>query len=140
MTKKLLFTFVLLGLAFLTGCSNKQQRLTGTVTFSDDGTPVPTGSMLFLSETVVARATIENGQYTVSTMGHNDGIPIGHTFVVTITAEEIRTVQHPDGVTREMPTSIIDPKYMDERTSGLSFTTDGTNRTFDIQVDRASRR
>ena len=96
---------------------------------------VPTGSILFESGTVVSRATIEDGKYTVSTMGHNDGIPIGHTFAVTVIAERPEETFF-GGIVRLMPVSIIDPKYKDTGTSGLSFTTDGRTRTFDIQVDR----
>ncbi|MCL2120386.1 MAG: hypothetical protein FWH27_18385 [Planctomycetaceae bacterium] len=38
---------------------------------------------------------------------------------------------------RHAITPLIDPKYANQDTSGLSFVVDGKTRKFDIQVDRA---
>ena len=139
MTKKLLLSFVLIGFVFVVGCSNKQQ-LTGTVTFSDDGSPVPLGAVFFTTPTFEAMGTIKpDGTYTVSSTGENDGIPKGQTYVVTIVgADDVKVTQGNDGrVVSSSRTPFINSKYTRKETSDLTFTSDGKTKRFDIQVERA---
>ena len=138
MTRKLLLAFALAGLIIMVGCSGKQQ-LTGTVTFSDDGSPLGCGVVYFSTPTFQAMGPIKaDGTYTVSSTGKSDGIPRGQTFAVTIIgADDVQTSRTNDGFTNERRTPLIDPKYTNEETSGLTFTSDGRTQTFNIQVDRA---
>ena len=138
MTRKLLLTFALTGLVIMVGCSGKQQ-LTGTVTFSDDGSPVPTGVVFFETPTFSAQGSIKDGKYIVGSTAMADGIPKG-TYQVSIRgAEDSVLIDGPGGSQIERRTLLIDGKYQRPDTSGLTFTVDGTRntRTFNIQVDRA---
>ena len=142
MTRKLLLPFLLVGLLFAFGCSDKVQ-LGGKVTFSDDNSPVPIGNVQFETDTFVAQGEIKpDGTYVVGSVALADGIPKG-TYRVVVFAEEITTVESPalrEGdapVTTHIRKALIDPKYNSGATSGLTFTVDGKTRKFDFQVDRA---
>jgi len=142
-------TFVSLAVVLLViaGCSGKVP-LGGTVTFKDDGTPLPQGAILFQSETILAQGGIQpDGTYRVGTDKITDGLPLG-TYQVCIVGTDMvefvadrATVVDPSGVglggQREVRTPLIDPKYASAATSGLSFVVDGKTKKFDIQVDRA---
>lgn len=123
-----------LGLAFVTvGCGNKV-RLHGTVTFSDDGTPLPMGTVCFENENFVARGIIgENGDFVVGSNAKRDGIPPGiYRVIVTGAFRDIGLDKH------DMPISepLIDRKYASASTSDLAVTVDRSTRRYDIQVDR----
>jgi hypothetical protein len=136
MTKKLL---PLLALVFIFGCGSGKVPLGGTVTFSDDGSPVPLGSVSFSTPTFSASGTISvDGTYVIGTDTLSDGIPKG-TYEVSVYADETIEIppRTPDGTPDYKSTSLIDPKYNHGSTSGLTFTVDGKNKKFDIQVDRA---
>ena len=134
-------------LLIVTGCSNKVP-LSGIVTFSDDGTPLPQGAILFQSETILAQGGIQpDGTYRVGTDKQTDGLPLG-TYQVCITgtdkiefaADRVTAVDSSGaglGGQREIRTPLIDPKYASATTSELTFTVDGKTKKFDIQVDRA---
>ena len=137
----------LLSLAVLllaVGCSNKMP-LTGTVTFSDDGAPLTQGVIFFQSDKVLAQGDIgADGKYAVGTDKMTDGLPRG-TYQVYITGTERLSLVEIDrgamgGTARTTESPVIDGKYSRAETSGLSFTVDGKTRTFDIQVERYSRR
>ena len=137
MSKKLLLSFVLAGMAFLPGCSDKLP-LSGTVTYSDDGTPVTAGAVFFETPTYSSQAAIKSdGTFIVGSTGLADGIPKGTYGVCIRGAENIVTVKGPGGIQTERRTALIDPKYQSLETSGLTFTVDGKSKKFDIKVDRA---
>ena len=124
-----------------TGCSGKVP-LGGTVTFSDDGSPLTQGVVYFQSETLVAQGAIKpDGTYRVGTDKLTDGLPYGTYGVFIGGAELSELVPHPGGADgqgmRQIITPLIAPKYADIHTSGLSFVVDGKTRSWDIQVDRA---
>jgi hypothetical protein len=137
--------FSLSVLLFAVGCGNKLP-LSGTVTFSDDGSPVTRGAIFFQSDKVLAQGDIqEDGTYTVGTDKKNDGLPRG-TYQVTITGTEKLTlvpIKRPGGMVggeTAVETPSVDKRYGDAATSGLSFTVDGKTKKFDIKVDRARKR
>ena len=140
MNRKIFPLLCVIILAVTIGCSQKQS-LHGTITFSDDGSPVPTGAIFFTTPTFEAMGAIKkDGTYTVSSTGTNDGIPKGQTYAVTITADEVELTRNADGsVAGEKRTRLIDPKYMNKDTSGLTFTADGKAKKFDIKVDRPQK-
>ena len=132
---------MLVGIVFVFGCS--KQQLTGTVTFSDDGSPVPAGAVYFTTPTFEAMGEIKkDGTYTVSSTGKNDGIPKGKNYVVTIVGvDEVELRHATDGrIIGERRTPLIDPKYTRKDTSDLTYTSDGKTKRFDIQVDRFSKK
>ncbi len=138
---------VLLSVALLLlvfGCSNKVP-LGGKVTFSDDGSAVPKGVVCFVSSNLMAQGKINpDGSYTMGTDKSTDGLPKG-SYKVSIVGTDNSTVveEKVKGSSsmsrREIRTPTIDKKYSNPETSGLTFTVDGKNRNFDIQVDRARK-
>lgn len=139
MPLRCLFVCSLMFLIASIGCSNNVP-LGGTVTFSDDGTPVPKGTIAFDDGAHQARGEIDsNGHYTVGFANEADGLPAG-TYKVYITGA-ISKEQKP-GATEDNPgwfeTRLIDPKYESAETSDLSVTIDATTKTKDFKVDRAT--
>ena len=137
MARKLLLPFVLAGVIFLFGCSG-MEPLSGTVTFSDDGSPLTVGSVFFETPTYSSRGTLgRDGQYVIGSLKETDGLPKG-TYQISIRgAEDVVSTQRPNGEWTERRTLLIDPKYQNPETSGLTFTVDGKTKKFNIQVDRA---
>ena len=139
MTRKLLFSFALFGIIFAAGCSD-HIKLTGTVVF-DDGTVVPTGIVYFDSDKDKIRSLgpiMPDGTFTVSTSGDADGLPKGQTFKVSVVAEETKEILDASGeYIGTQRTPLIDPKYGNPATSGLTFTSDGKVKNFKITVNKA---
>ncbi len=135
---RIIVTTLILGTAIACGCS-KQQQLQGTVKFADDGAPVPVGAVYFSTPTFEAMGEIKkDGTYIVSSTGHNDGIPKGETYKVSVVgADIVENTTSADGrIVGSKRTPLIDPKYMNKDTSGLTYTADGTRR-FDLSLERA---
>jgi len=150
------YRFLLLSVAVLlvvvAGCGDKVP-LSGTVTFSDNGDPLPQGAVFFQSDKVLAQGAIQpDGKYTVGTDKMTDGLPRGSYRVYIAGSELLTYVQTRTGVTDhagrnideqfrdEIVTHVIDRKYANPDTSGLTFEADGKEKTFNIQVDRYSGR
>jgi len=118
------------------GCGSGKVGLRGTVTYSDDGTPLEAGTVSFQTETFFARGIInKDGTYITSSVSAKDGLPPGRYKVY------ISGANHQIGVTAGgMPIlePLVDAKYESPETSGLVVDVDRSTRTFDIQVDRAS--
>lgn len=127
----ILLFFILL---FCAGC-NGNVRLSGKVTFSDDGSPVYPCTVVFTQGNFVAQGNQmdPDGTYVVGSLEVNDGLPKGEYQVHITGAEDARLNR--DGTNTY--TSRIDSKYRNPETSGLKFTVDGKTHTFDIQLDRA---
>jgi len=110
-------------------------RVNGKVTFADDGSPVPTGTICFETDKFLARATIKtDGTYAVVSSGNEDGLPLG-IYRVYITGAEKTTGQNADGEPIVEP--LIDPKFASSTTSGIAIDIQGRT-TVDITVDRFS--
>ena len=117
---------VILCALILSGCGDGNYRLSGKVTFSDDGSPVPNGAIFFTDGKSRSQGGIQSdGTYVVGTLAKTDGIPPGEYKVYFA------------GVSTEDNVSLIDSKYHSADASGLTFTADGKKKTFDIQLDRA---
>jgi hypothetical protein len=128
-------SFTLLLFALVMGCGGNNQKLTGTVTFSDDGSPVKAGTVILESGNKMGRGDIDaNGKFVMGFGSDRDGIPKGETYKVTIVNALEET-----GIDRSgMPimTPLIDAKYNNASTSGFTFTSDGTTKTLDLKVER----
>ena len=112
------------------------------VTYSDDGSPVVQGGVVFRTPTFIAQGAIkEDGTYSVGTDKANDGLPPG-TYQVTVigTAETVFGPPRDPNSSSDLPsvtmTPKVDPKFEDPATSGLTATVGGSTRKYDIQVDR----
>jgi hypothetical protein len=124
---------LLFACAAFTGCDNGNVPLSGTVTFSDDGSPLTTGAVSFEGNNVRAYGKLDSrGKYVVGTKKDNDGIPPGTYQIALIGAGETAAVAG------EMDTftPFIDVKFTSAETSGLSCTVDKATKTFDFQVER----
>lgn len=128
------YVFVLLALLLLqTGCTDKV-RMIGKVTFSDNGDPVPAGTVFFENDTFMAHGTIRSdGTFSVSSTGHNDGLPPGK-YQITIAEAKKQIGTNKNGM--PIYEELIDPKYSDVSASGLSLEVTASTKSYDIQVDR----
>jgi hypothetical protein len=130
-------SILLLMFCAATGCG-RNVSISGKVTFSDDGSPVPTGFVVFDDGTKSARAPIKsNGSFVMGFDKENNGVPNG-TYAVTISGV-VKLLPNPDNVFPPPTEELIDAKYSDKETSGLSIIVDGSRNTFDIKVDRSKR-
>jgi len=117
------FTAILL---VLTGCGNPQVK--GTVKF-DDGTPLTTGGVVFNNGRTQAVGAIKSdGNYVLYELQPGDGVNPG-TYAVAVTA------QIGGGSDGAPLVDLIDPKFADSTTSGLTCEVKGTT-TFNITVTK----
>jgi len=121
---------VAIGLTVGCGPGNKM-KVSGTVTFSDDGSPLTAGTVVLESETTRVMGELnDKGYFALGELVDGDGIPFGNYRVTIAGARE----QLPSGFPGAY---YIDPKYEQPNTSGLTFEAKkGGPKTFDIQVDR----
>lgn len=136
------FNLALLALLILCclGCSGNV-KLSGTVSYSDDNSPVESGMIYFVSRSgdFSARGEIVNGQFTVSSIKENDGLPKGEYDVYFSGIEKIvkegKTLENGDTIEPETAPA-VDLKYLSASTSELSLTVDGGTKTVEYKLDR----
>ncbi|MDR2440701.1 MAG: carboxypeptidase-like regulatory domain-containing protein [Planctomycetaceae bacterium] len=136
--------FILIGMCLFvltfTACGSGLCSLRGKVTFSDDGTPLPCGTVLFENESTRSKGKVNSdGTYIVGTLSNTDGIPAG-TYKVSVT-ETYKPLKNTGSNDMDVPQSesLIDAKYANASTSGLSITVDPKTKVFDITVDRPKK-
>ena len=113
-------------LLILTGCGNPQVK--GTVKF-DDGTPLTTGGVAFVSGSYTATGAIKSdGSYVLSESKSGDGVKPGN-YKVSVSAQ---TGGGSDG---EPLVNLVDPKFEDPNTSGLTCEVKGAT-TYNITVTK----
>ncbi|MDR1477559.1 MAG: hypothetical protein LBJ00_01300 [Planctomycetaceae bacterium] len=126
------------------GCSGNVP-LGGRITFTDNGEPLSEGTIGFVSGTNQARGDIDkDGKYTLGFQSAGNGLPKGE-YKIYIQAVQVELQMgadengdgEPDIVDRK-ETPLIDKKYANPDTSGLTFTVDGKTKTFDIKVERGT--
>ena len=121
--KLLLLIIVAVFSVSIIGCSN-HVGLSGKVVYSDNGEPVTSGEVQLNTPTFFARAPIrEDGTFRAGSYKDGDGLPPGTYGVAVVSVD-------PGGNT------LIDLKFSDAKTSGLSVTIETTTREFEITVDR----
>jgi len=126
------FFVLLLALLALTGCSNKV-ALSGKVVYSDDGSPLTTGTVSLETDTFFARGNLkEDGTFIVGSLKEKDGLPPGRYRVAVSGATKVLGYFE----STPMLEPLIDPKYSDSRTSGLTIDIQQSTRDFVIEVDR----
>ena len=125
--------FVIAFSLFLTGCSD-HVSLSGRVTYSDDGSPLESGTVIFQTAALFARGEIgKDGKYVMATMRPNDGLPPGQYRVFVNSAYRY---EFPEGGGPANEILLITHKYTSPETSELVVDVDRSTRTFDFQVDR----
>ena len=136
------------------GCGTNV-KFGGRVTYSDDGSPLTTGMVCFESNSLLARGELgQDGYYDLGSMNLKDGIPKGEYRVYISgaqSADDSALTQEASPSSSQTPyasnmpsgsmagivyTPLIDPKYSEGKTSGLTVTIDGSSKTFDFKVDR----
>ena len=129
------FLAVLLLFFASVGCS-QNVGLRGKVTFSDDGSPVPVGTIAFLKDGLIARGDIKpDGSYVVGFERETNGLPPGD-YQVFVTADDIVGKTQSDfNIIR----SLIDRKYNNPDTSGMTLQVTSQTKTFDIVLDRNTK-
>ena len=128
------WTFVLLGILLLfgVGCS-KNLQITGKVTYSDDGTPLDAGMIIFEDGNMASRSDIgTDGTFKLSSMTQNDGIPPG-TYKVYFSG----ALKAEEGGMLPRPVYLLAPKYNNPDTTDITITIDkSTKSPLEIKVDR----
>jgi len=136
-------TIIILSAVCLFGCS-PNVPLGGRITFEDNGEPLPIGTIGFVSGNHQARSDIgSDGRYRLGFQREGDGLPKGEYKIYIQSVQlELTMGPSPDGdevvlARKEIP--LIADKYKSPETSGLTYTADGTAKTFDIKVERARK-
>ena len=124
-------------LGTLAGCG-KNQKLGGTVTYSDDGSPVTTGTVCFVADSFYARGTLdEKGYYQLGTESPGNGIPKGTYQVYIADSQKVMGSNPvPGGGTMPVFVETIAGKFHSAMTSDITYKVDGSSKKFDFQVER----
>ncbi|MDR2757284.1 MAG: hypothetical protein LBC20_16420 [Planctomycetaceae bacterium] len=133
---KYLYIFLLLFcVIYESGCNAGKIPLKGKITFSDDGSPLTRGIIVFSSPTFQAYGDIQSdGTFRVSSTGKYDGLPPGEYgihIINTSVAKEGSNSDNPDAWI-----FLVDEKYDSAQTSGLKLKIDSQIQNYDIVVDR----
>jgi hypothetical protein len=146
MRKVLFFVTLIISVTLIVSGCARQVPLGGRITFSDNGEPLTEGSIGFVRGSVQARSDIDaDGRYNLGFAADGDGLPKGE-YQIYIQAVRIE-YQYGPNKNRDGNPEVIDrkeipliaKKYSSAETSGLTFTVDGKNSTFDIQVERPKK-
>ena len=117
-----------------TGCGSNV-HLKGKVTFSDDDSPLPAGTVMFDSGSHNAFGNINpDGTFVVGSLKANDGLPPGN-YKVCI-AGAVKLLPNPDNVYPPPEEQLIDKRYEKFETSGLAITVDSSSKRYDFSIDR----
>ncbi len=131
MRNSILFTLAL-SLLVLAGCGDKV-GLKGKAVF-DDGSPVPTGTVCFETDTYLARGDLKpDGTFVVGSLKANDGLPPGK-YRVYISGAQKSIGQDKEGM--DIYESLIDEKFASGSTSGITIDVTPSTKNFEIKVDR----
>ena len=128
--------FIIAGLTLIAlGCGDANRvKVRGTVTFSDDGSPLKRGVVCFDNDKAMARGTVQpDGSYAIGIGKDGRGVEPGSYKVSIFFAHE----EMPGGsVYAPRYKKLIDDKYASRDTSGLEIVVDSSTTRFDIKVDR----
>ena len=121
----------------LAGC-NSNVPLRGKVVFSDDGSPVPIGTVMMSTGTYLARADLKpDGTFVVGSLKETDGLPAGIYRVSIAGAKKIIGYKASGD---EILESLIDEKFEDRDTSGITIDVTSSTKFIEIPVDRYQKK
>ncbi|MDR3232281.1 MAG: carboxypeptidase-like regulatory domain-containing protein [Planctomycetaceae bacterium] len=129
--------FLLILLFVLTGCS-QNLKVTGTVTFSDDGSPLPHGAVVFETKAKSFMGRLDKqGRYSIGVEKDGTGIPPGN-YKVWLTSTDLEKSDTTDPESESViTTQTVDLQYTTPDNSPLSFEVRKNGpRKFDFVVDR----
>lgn len=127
------YIYLIFVLLLLVGCE-KNVKLHGKITFADDGSPLPVGTVCFQRDSFLARGFIQpNGNYVMGSLTETDGLPPG---IYKIYISGAHRVVGEDKDKSPIYESLIDTKYAKPETSGLELKVDSSQKRFDIHVGR----
>ena len=129
-------------LSLIVGCSGGNVGLRGVVTYSDDGTPMPVGTVVFRKDGKIARGDIkEDGTYIVGFDKETNGLPPGK-YEVYISGARVVVGERPssDDSMEYIYEQLIDMKYERPETSGLSVDVNASTKVFNIEVERFKKK
>ncbi|MDR3234710.1 MAG: hypothetical protein LBT46_13795 [Planctomycetaceae bacterium] len=131
------FTLTLLLLLAAAGCSGGI-KITGTVSYEDDGSPVKAGTVTFSGAQGNFTGVIKNGKYATGNVRSVGGIPEGSykVFFSGIADAEYKQVDKGGVMDWETKvTYLIMPEYTSAATTPISFeAVKGGPKVFDIKV------
>jgi len=115
-------------LIIIAGCGSGHVSLKGRVTFSDDGSPLTVGSVILSKPNFESRGDLnDKGEFVMESLRPRDGIPPG-TYGVSIVGATDYSL---GGVQM-----LIDPKWANPETSGMTIDVDRKTKYLEIKVDR----
>jgi len=133
---------VLLMCLFAFGC-NQNVKVTGTVTYSDTGEPVMSGTVFFTGETEMGFGTIKDGKYSAGLLEDGGGIPPGTYTIASnsifVPPREAISMIGPDGTPIQLSGAV------DSSNQELYYTKEPQtieikkSMTYDFQVERGTR-
>lgn len=131
-TKRLLLS--VFALCFLIGCGNEHVAVKGRAVFSEDGSPLPMGTVYLSTPTFQATGPIDkNGYFTIGSDKPGNGLPPG-TYQVSVVgvygAVEGSSAHHFPNY------PLIDMKWSNPDTSGLSLDVSKSVSNWELKVDR----
>ncbi|MDR0869893.1 MAG: hypothetical protein LBN39_03790 [Planctomycetaceae bacterium] len=111
------------------GCGSGHVGLSGKVVYSDDGSPITFGTVLFATPTFQAKGEIKkDGTFTMGSVGAADGLPPGSYNVAVLGFTE--------DAGGDKIYSYLDPKWTSPSTSNFSVNVEKTTRNLEIKVER----
>jgi len=117
------------------GCG-KNVGMTGKVTFSDDGSPLTSGTICFQSATGLSRGQMkEDGTFVIGSEKEADGLPKGDYSVYFSGAVEIEGT---DDMGMPKAKSLVDMKYTSPESTPLKISVTGKDK-LDLKVDRPEK-
>jgi hypothetical protein len=126
---------LLLVCLFALGCS-QNVKVTGKVTYSDNGEPVGAGVVIFTGEKEIGQAAIKDGRYSIGRINDGDGIPLG---TYTVASDSLDFSMGPtigiDGALMEAP-KIDKELYYTKEPKTIEVK---KSMTYDFTVERGSR-
>ena len=132
MQKYFCFVVIAVFVICVSGCGDNV-KLKGKVTYSDDGSPLPQGTICFETSNFLARGEIQSdGTFAVSSTGKGDGLPKG-TYSVYFSDMTILKAGERGAITQVV---LVDPKFCNPTTSGLTCEVPYSSSLYEIQVDR----
>ncbi|MDR3108163.1 MAG: carboxypeptidase-like regulatory domain-containing protein [Planctomycetaceae bacterium] len=137
--KHIPYFVLLLMIAYLTGCGNNNVGLKGKVVFADNKEPVPRGLIYFDNGTMQSRGTIRSdGTFTMGSLKELDGLPPGtyKVFFADVHEQTGETKSSDGGSGEPIYTSLINEKYLNIDTSGLSKTVEASTKQIDFELER----
>lgn len=132
--KHILLFISILSLCFLAGCGNGHVVVKGRAVFSDDGSPLPMGTVYLSTATFQATGPIDNnGYFSIGSDKPGNGLPPGFYQVsVAGVYGEVKGISA--GRFPNYP--LIDMKWSNPDTSGETLDVSKSVSNWELKVDR----